>query len=52
MKVRIIIDADHRVKPAVIQAFRAGSEVTVPKKTAEALTARGSAEAIHSEQKD
>ena len=52
MKVRIIKNDDHRVKPAVIQSFRAGSEVTVPKKTAEALIARGSAEPISPEQKD
>ncbi|WP_392338859.1 hypothetical protein [Loktanella salsilacus] len=45
-------DDDYRVKPAVIQAFCAGSEVTVPKKTAEVLIARGSAQAFSVENKD
>ncbi len=52
MKVRIMKDDDYRVKPAVIQVFRAGSEVTVPKKTAEALIARGSAQSLPVEHKE
>lgn len=41
MWINIIVNADHRVTPARIQAFRAGTSANVPKKTAEALIARG-----------
>lgn len=49
MKIRILRSHDHRLKPAVIQAFRAGQTVNVPKKTADALVAAGSAEPITAE---
>ena len=52
MKIRIIKDVDHRVKPAVIQAFRAGGEHNLPKATAEALIASGSATPVIPETKD
>lgn len=43
MRIEITRDADHRVAPAVVQAFKAGSVVNVPKDTAEALIAQGAA---------
>lgn len=43
MKIRIIKNYDYRHKPAVIQAFRVGQNVNVPKKTAEALISAGAA---------
>lgn len=52
MKVRIIKDDDHRIKPAVFQAFREGAELNLPKATAKALIARGSATSLETEQKD
>ncbi len=52
MRVRIIKDDDHRLKPAVIQAFRAGGEHNLPKATAEALIARGSATPVETEKKE
>lgn len=52
MKVRIIKDCDYRVLPAVIQAFRAGSELNLPKATADALIARGSATPLKTETKE
>ena len=52
MKIRIIKDVDHRVKPAVIQAFRAGGEHNLPKATAEALISSGSATPVIPETKD
>ncbi len=41
MKIKIIRDYDYRLAPARIQAFRAGNEVSVPKKTADALIGAG-----------
>ena len=46
MKLRILRDYDHRLKPTVIQAFRAGSDVSVPRNTAEALIAAGAAQPL------
>lgn len=46
MKVKILRDIDHRLNPAVIQAFRAGSTVNVPRNTAEALIAAGAAQPL------
>lgn len=43
MKVKILRDCDHRVQPAVIQAFRANTIEDLPKTTAEALIAAGHA---------
>lgn len=48
MKVRMLRDHDHRISPAVVQAFKAETEVDVPKATAEALIGAGAAEAIKS----
>lgn len=46
MKIRVLRNYDHRLKPAVIQAFRAGTVVNVPRDTAEALIAAGAAQAL------
>lgn len=46
MKIRIIRDAHHRISSGLSQAFKAGSEVSVPQATAEALVERGVAEVI------
>lgn len=46
MKIRILQDADHRISSALSQSFKAGSEVSVPRATAEVLVARGVAEVI------
>lgn len=46
MKVKILRDHDHRISPAVVQAFKAGTEDDVPKSTADALIKAGAAEAI------
>lgn len=43
MKLKITKNMDYRVSPAVIQAFRAGTDVEVPKKTADALIKAGAA---------
>ena len=45
MKIRILEDAHHRLSSGRSQAFRARTEVNVPKATAEALIARGVAKA-------
>ena len=50
--MKIIKNVDHRIKPAVIQAFRAGGEHNLPKATAEALIASGSATPVQSETKE
>ena len=52
MWVKITKDVDHRVRPVVIQAFRAGGEHNLPKATAEALIASGSATPIKTEKKE
>lgn len=39
-------DYDHRLAPARIQAFRAGTEPNVPRGTARKLIAAGAAESI------
>lgn len=44
MKIKVLKNDDHRLAPAIVQHFRAGSVVSVPKKTADALIARGSAQ--------
>lgn len=46
MKIKIIQDAHHRISSAKSQSFTAGSEVSVPQETADALVARGVAEVI------
>ena len=46
MKITIIKDHDYRHKPAVIQAFRAGQQVDVPKKVADDLIKTGAAKAV------
>lgn len=46
MKIKILRDYDHRLKPTAIQAFRAGSTVNVPRNTAEALIAAGAAQPL------
>lgn len=43
MKIRMLKDADHRVRPAVWQAFRAGKIYSVPRQTGEALIRREAA---------
>lgn len=37
MKIKVLQDHDYRLAPARIQAFKAGAEPNVPKKTAEHL---------------
>ena len=49
MKLKILKNYDHRLSPAVTQAFKAGSEVDVPKKTAAILIEEGAAEVLASE---
>lgn len=49
MKVKILRDCDHRVQPAVIQAFKAGAVLDLPKTTAEGLIAAGNATPAHKE---
>ena len=46
MKIKITKDAHHRISSSKSQTFRAGSEVSVPQATAEALVKRGVAEVI------
>lgn len=46
MKIKIKQDAHHRISSAKSQWFKAGSEVSVPQATAEALVERGVAEVI------
>mgnify|MGYP003571144275 CR=1 FL=1 len=46
MKIRVLRDAHHRISSGKSQSFTAGSEVSVPKATAESLVARGDAEVI------
>lgn len=46
MKIKVLQDAHHRITSGVSQSFRAGTEVSVPQATAEALVARGVAEVI------
>ena len=46
MRLRILKDHDYRQAPARIQAFRAGTEVNVPKAVAAALVAAGAAQPI------
>ncbi|MGQ3486118.1 hypothetical protein [Roseovarius pacificus] len=49
MKIRIKADAHHRISSGRSQSFHAGTEVSVPKATADALVARGVAEVIGGE---
>lgn len=44
MRIKVLRDYDYRHRPAVIQAFRAGTTPNIPKKTAEKLIALGVAE--------
>jgi len=46
MKIKIKQDAHHRISSAKSQSFKAGSEVSVPQATADALVERGVAEVI------
>ena len=46
MKIKITRDAHHRISSAKSQTFKAGSEVSVPLATGEALVKRGVAEVI------
>ncbi len=46
MKLKILKNYDHRLSPAVTQAFKSGSDVDVPKRTAESLIERGAAEVV------
>ncbi|WP_417701946.1 hypothetical protein [Pseudophaeobacter sp.] len=46
MKIKILNDAHHRINSGSSQSFRAGSEVDVPKATADALIEAGKAEAV------
>lgn len=46
MKIKINQDAHHRISSGKSQSFRSGTEVSVPRATAEALVARGVAEVI------
>lgn len=46
MEVKIIKDAHHRISSAKSQAFKAGTTVSVPQATADALVSRGVAELI------
>ena len=46
MKIKIKRDAHHRISSSKSQSFTAGSEVSVPQATAEALVERGVAEVI------
>lgn len=46
MKIRINQDAHHRISSGKSQWFRAGTTVSVPQATADALEARGVAEVI------
>lgn len=52
MKIKITQDYDYRVRPAVVQHFRAPTEVNVPKKTAEALIEAGAATPVPAETKE
>lgn len=52
MKLKILKDYDFRLKPTVMQAFRAGTEVEVPKQTAEALIKVGVADPVTKSNKD
>jgi len=47
MKIRILKNTHHRVSSAISQGFKAGGEPNLPKSTAEALIAKGDAEAIN-----
>ncbi len=49
MKIDVLKNHDHRLAPARIQAFRAGQQVSVPKKTAEQLIAAGAAKPVTAE---
>ena len=51
MKIKILTDTHHRVSSAISQGFKAGGEPNLPKSTAEALIAKGDAEAINSSDK-
>ncbi len=46
MKLKIIKDYDHRVSPAIVQAYREGTEVTVPREIGAALLKAGVAREI------
>lgn len=47
MKIRVIKDHDHRVRPAVTMAFKARDEpIDVPKAIGEALIAAGAAKRL------
>lgn len=46
MRIKMTMNYDHRLKPAVVQAFRAGREYSVPKKTALAAIKAGAADQI------
>lgn len=52
MKVKMLKDYDHRLKPAVIQCFRAGREYSVPKSTGNAMIKAGAAELITQQAKE
>jgi len=49
MKVQILRDADYRLAPSRVQAFRAGSVVNIPRATAQALIASGAAKPVKSQ---
>ncbi|MBR9764144.1 MAG: hypothetical protein GYB53_11620 [Rhodobacteraceae bacterium] len=49
MKISILHDDHHRISSARSQNFHAGTTVNVPRSTAEALIARGSAERFQPE---
>ena len=46
MKIRMLANADFRVRVGLVQAFHAGRSYSIPKATAEALIARGVAEPV------
>ncbi|MBL3704619.1 hypothetical protein GI582_18130 [Sulfitobacter sp. BDSS02] len=46
MMVRILKDAHSRISSGKSQSFKKGAEVNLPKKSAEALVAKGDAELI------
>ena len=46
MKIKIKRDAHHRISSSKSQSFKAGSEVSAPQATAEALVEQGMAEVI------
>lgn len=46
MRLRILRDHDHRIAPARTLAFKAGSDVNVPRAIARALIAAGAAQPL------